>query len=231
MKCGEANVTITIERIKMQISLIGMSGSGKSYWSAKLSDFGFRRFCCDELITARLSSELRRKDGTRMELGEWMGFPFDPGYEMREARYLSCEVEVLTEILDWLETPGNAKARENVVVDTTGSVIYTGEALLKRLKSLSTMVHFTSPPSAREAMLRTYMSKPRPVLWRGLFSKQAAESDEDALRRCYELLLNTRERLYHELADLELDHYTRRNPDFDVSALLLLAGKKAGTGK
>jgi hypothetical protein len=213
---------------KMRISLIGMSGSGKSYWSARLSEFGFRRFCCDELITTALSSDLKREDGTGMELGEWMGFPFDPGYESREAKYLSCEIDVLTGILDWLETRGNAGTEENVVVDTTGSVIYTGEALLKRLKSLTTMVHFTSPPHVREDMLAAYMAKPRPVLWRGIFNRRAGESDTDALIRCYELLLNKRELLYHDLADVELDYATRRGPDFDVSTLLELAGGKTG---
>jgi len=211
----------------MRIALIGMSGSGKSHWSVKLSRSGFRRFCCDELITARLSSELRRKDGTLMELGAWMGFPFDPGYEAREATYLSCEVDVLAEILDRLETHSDAEARENTVIDTTGSVIYTGEVLLKRLKSLTTLVHFTSPLPARENMLESYMAKPRPVLWRGLFSRNAGESDRDALRRCYEILLNTRELLYHELADIDLDYAARRSPDFAVSDLLELAGKNA----
>jgi hypothetical protein len=161
-----------------------------------------------------------------MELGEWMGFPFDPGYELREARYLSRETDVLTEILDWLEAHGDTGTRENAVIDTTGSVIYTGEVLLKRLKSLTTMVHFTSPPSAREAMLRAYMAKPRPVLWRGIFSRQAGESVEEALKRCYELLLNARELLYHELADVELDYSTRRSPGFDVSDLLAITGKR-----
>jgi hypothetical protein len=212
----------------MRLSLIGMSGSGKSFWSSKLSEFGFNRFCCDELITARLSSELRRKDGTGMELGEWMGFPFDPGYETREARYLSCEVDVLAGVLDRLEN-SDAEARENIVIDTTGSVIYTGEALLKRLKSLTTMVHFTSPPPAREEMLMEYMARPRPVLWRGLFSRQPGEKEEDALRRCYELLLNSRELLYQDLADVELDYVRRRSPDFGISDLLVLAGKKAGS--
>ena len=161
-----------------------------------------------------------------MELGEWMGFPFDPDYEIREATYLACEVDVLAGILDWLET-GGASNREDVVIDTTGSVIYTGESLLARLKSLTTTVHFTSPPPARENMLMAYMDKPRPVLWRGLFDRQGGESDLDALKRCYEILLNTRELLYHELADIELDYAARRSPGFGVADLVALAGKTA----
>jgi dephospho-CoA kinase len=31
-----------------RLSLIGMSGSGKSSWSMKLSEIEFKRFCCDQ---------------------------------------------------------------------------------------------------------------------------------------------------------------------------------------
>jgi len=37
----------------MKLSLIAMSGSGKSYWSAKLAKRGFRHFDCDQMIAAR----------------------------------------------------------------------------------------------------------------------------------------------------------------------------------
>lgn len=211
----------------MLIALIGMSGSGKSLWSGRLAEKGFSRFCCDDLITERLSGELQRADGSRMELGEWMGFPFEEGYEQREELYLAREKEVLAEVLDWIESrsaPCSA-AEINAVVDTTGSVIYTGESLLGRLKSLTTIVSFTSPAEVREAMLRQYLANPRPVLWRGLFSRKAAESNEKALLRSYDLLLESRERLYHELADIELDFHTRNDPGFTVSRLFGLVEK------
>jgi len=65
----------------MRLSLIGMSGSGKSSWSIKLSELGFKRFCCDDMITEKLDRDLTRPDGTCMKLGEWMGFPYEPHYE------------------------------------------------------------------------------------------------------------------------------------------------------
>ena len=211
----------------MRISLIGMSGSGKSHWSFNLSRHGFTRFCCDDLISDKLASELKRGNGELLTLGQWMGFPFDPGYREKEAKYLAREKAVLAEILDRLEEMSRTGSSENVVVDTTGSVIYTGNDLLQRLKSLTLMIHFASPPEARALMLREYAARPRPVLWRDHFGMKPGESRQEALRRCYEVLLDSRERLYRELADIEIDYKTRMNPELAISDFLGLL-EKAG---
>ncbi len=213
----------------MLISLIGMSGSGKSYWSEKLARRGFRLFCLDALIARKLSDRLKREDGSHLSLGEWMGFPFQHGYQEREELYLSSERQLLAEVLDWIDENGCAGSDENVVVDTTGSVIYTGESLLKRLRTLTTIIYFAVPAVIRQAMLRQYLSNPRPVLWRGLFSIEPGESVEEALFRSYNALLDSREVLYRELGDIEIDYFTRNSPDFRISDFLEVAavpGKK-----
>ncbi len=110
----------------MRLSLVGMSGSGKSFWSRKLSRSGFRRICCDDFIAARLAAELGTQGGSIAAVGRWMGFPFERHYKEREASYLASEVEVMAQILG--ELSQNAENQEeDTVVDTTGSVIYTGE--------------------------------------------------------------------------------------------------------
>ena len=144
--------------IVMHLSLIGMSGSGKSHWSEKLAELGFRRFCCDDLIADKLAAELGRSDGTAMNLGEWMGFPYETRYRERESKYLSCEIAVLGEILDYLSV---INSEEKVVVDTTGSVIYAGENILKRLSSTTTVVHLPTPPEVKERMLQVYVNQAR----------------------------------------------------------------------
>jgi shikimate kinase len=201
----------------MHLSLIGMSGSGKSYWSAKLTERGFRRFCCDDMIADKLAPALSRRDGTAMDLGEWMGFPYEPRYKEREAKYLACEIAVIGEILDYL--CGN-KPEEKVVVDTTGSVIYAGEDILGRLRSTTLVVHLATPPEIKEKMLQVYADHPRPVLWRDIFSKQQKETNEEALGRCYPLLLSSRERLYGKHAHVAIDYYLRRREGFGVKDLL-----------
>ncbi len=202
-----------------------MSGSGKSYWSEKLARHGFRRFCLDALITQKLDVKLRREDQSLLTLGEWMGFPFQDGYQQREELYLSTERQLMAEILGWIEENACVDSDENVVLDTTGSVIYTGENLLERLRSLTTIVYFPVPAVIREAMLRQYLSNPRPVLWRGFFNIEPGETVEEALFRSYHALLDSREVAYRELAGIEIDYFTRNSPDFRISDLLEIAAQ------
>lgn len=207
----------------MRISLIGMSGSGKSYWAMKLAKHGFRRFCCDELIAARLAPELRKPDGNIMSLGEWMGFPYESHYEEREANYLACEIEVLRRILEYLERPESIPD-EDLVIDTTGSVIYAGDDILVGLRRHTTVVHIATPPEVQEQMLRLYIANQRPVLWRGFFSIQPNETNEEALARCYPSLLATRELLYERHSDVTMDYYRASEAGFGVHDLLGLIG-------
>ena len=201
----------------MRLSLIGMSGSGKSHWAIELAEMGFRRFCCDDLIASKLAPELIRTDGTVMDLGEWMGFPYENRYKEREAKYLAYEIEALGEILGYLS---GSKSEEKVVVDTTGSVIYAGEELLERMCSQTKVVHFSTPPEVQERMLKVYIAQPRPILWRDMFSRKPGEVNEKALKRCYPELLSSRERLYEKYADVTIDYYTRNQDSFGVNDFL-----------
>ena len=203
----------------MRLSLIGMSGSGKSLWSAKFSEIGFRRFCCDDLILERLASELIRPDGSTMELGEWMGFPYESKYREREARYLVYEIEVLNKILQYLESE-DKDVEKDIVVDTTGSVIYTGEDILKRLRQCTTVVHLSTPLEIQELMLKAYIANQRPVLWRNFFVRETGETNETALAKCYQRLLSSRERLYEQHAHVTIDYYRLIKRGFGVSDLL-----------
>jgi shikimate kinase len=203
----------------MRLSIIGMAGSGKSYWSKKLAEVGFRRFCCDDLIAAMLASELSRSDGTVMGLAEWMGFPYESFYRDRESRYLAYEIEILGEILEKLQALGN-RSRDNIVIDTTGSVIYTGEGILDGLGRHTTVVHLATPPEVKEQMLKVYVTKPRPVLWRDLFERRPNETNHEALTRCYPELLSTRERLYERYANVTIDYYSRKEEGFGVNEFL-----------
>ena len=203
----------------MRLALIGMSGSGKSYWSKKLAKNGFKRFCCDELIARQLASELARSDGPPLTLGEWMGFPYEKHYRDREAQYLACEIQVLNAILDEL-TESPAETGEAVVVDTTGSVIYTGESVLHRLQEATTTVLLATPAQVQKDMLQRYIAKPRPVLWQGLYHQKPHETPVAALARCYSLLLARRELSYQQYANVTLDYRTRRAEGFETDAFL-----------
>jgi len=203
----------------MRISLIGMAGSGKSFWSKKLAQYGFRRFCCDDLIAAKLVPDLTRPDGTTMEMGTWMGFPYERHYTKHESTYLTYEIEVLIEILEYLESHKNTLG-ENIVIDTTGSVIYTGEEILQKLCRYTTAIYLLTPPEVQEQLLNAYISKPHPMLWRNSFSKKSGETNQEALARCYPQLLSARKRLYARYADVEIDYYRRNEKGFSVTDFL-----------
>ena len=203
----------------MRLSLIGMSGSGKSYWSMRLAELGFHRFCCDDLIEAELGSELLAEDGTAVGLGEWMGFPFEPHYEERESAYLEYERKVLAEVLGEIKR-GAVNPDLKIVIDTTGSVIYTGEEILRSVCRHTTVVHLATPPEVKEQMLKVYVTNPRPILWRDLFRKMKDETNQQALARCYPRLLHSRERLYEKYADVTITYHNRNTKNFTVNNLL-----------
>jgi shikimate kinase len=210
----------------VRLALIGMSGSGKSYWSAKLAERGFHHFCCDAMIAIGLAPELIGPDERRITMGEWMGFPYQPQYAVREARYLAHEVAVVREILDCIEREAG-DCESDIVVDTTGSVIYTGDALLSRLRELTTVVHMATPPEVQERMLELYLANMRPVLWQRMFDQRPGEAAEAALARCYPRLLSTRERQYEQLADVAVGYAERNREGFGVGDLLEIIGAGA----
>ena len=196
-----------------------MSGTGKSHWSSRLVRRGFKLFCCDDLIAERLKPELTTANGKILSMGEWMGFPYEANYRRREAQYLRYEVEVLSEVLDYLESDSHA-ANQNIIIDTSGSVIYVGETQLERLRRLTTSVYLDTPLEVQEKMCSAYIAKPPPVLWRDRFSKSPGETNQQALARSYPGLLAARTQEYKKLADVTLDYYLLRQESFGVDDFL-----------
>ena len=203
----------------MQLSLIAMSGSGKSYWSAKLAQKGFRHFDCDRMIASKLGPALKRSDGAALSLGEWMGFPYQPGYRERETQYLEYEKTVLGEIFKAVECESVGQ-QSNFVIDTTGSVIYTGKTFLDKLRRLTKVVYLETDLDAQDRMLRAYLADPRPVLWQGKFVARPGEENADTLARCYPELLSERIRLYRRYAHIAIPYKQYREEGWRVTDFL-----------
>ena len=214
----------------MRLALIGMSGCGKSSWSKKLAQINYKRFCCDDMITHCLETVLKDKsNGNIQELGEWMGFPHEQGYAEKEQIYLDYENRVLENIVDYLEkTPTSDDS--HVVVDTTGSVIYTDEDLLKRLAKEAVIVYFKSPLMYKEELLRKYLKNRRPVLWRGHYTVKEGELPDDTLKRCYSDLLSSREDLYEKISGITIAYETLKSDGFAAPDLILEIEKRLSRG-
>ena len=196
----------------IKLSLIGMSGAGKSHWAQKLAMAGFRVIRVDDRIEQKLAPELSA--GGYKGIGgvaEWMGWPDQPTYREREQKYLAREVESMNEALDEMEAAGD----EGIILDTTGSVVYTGDEICSRMQNCTTVVYLEAPPAEEKILIARYLSDPKPVLWGDQFRKRPNESAKDTVARCYPRLLAHRKKLYEKYAHrvVSIERLRKTNPD------------------
>ncbi len=193
----------------LRLALIGMSGAGKSYWTTRIAAAGYPAISCDTRIESRLKPEL--DDGGYSGINgvaAWMGWPHLPTYADREAAYLSEEITVLDEVLTGLEkNPGS-----DLVLDTTGSVIYVGNHLLHRLRKQMLVVYLAASRDEQQLLIQRYLEDPKPVLWRGAFQARLGESPKDTVARCYPMLIGARRQSYEALAHCSIPVSELREP-------------------
>lgn len=208
----------------MIISLIGMSNSGKTYWAKKLEAVGFLRLCCDEYIEQKLDKELKMVGYSGIhDVSRWMGQPYEKQYSQTSKKYLDFETESLNGIIRRLE---NGNSHKNIVIDTTGSVIYTGDKIMEDLARLSTILYLDTPLVVQQKMCELYFQNPKPVIWGDRFKKINGESHLETLKICYPSLLEFRSKRYKKYARITMDYFLLRNPDFTVNNFLALIKEK-----
>jgi hypothetical protein len=185
----------------LRIALVGMSGAGKTFWTKRLAASGRRSISCDDGIEARLHTRLA--DGGHSGINgvaAWMGWPDSPSYAQREAEYLAEEIAVVDEVLTQLERD---RAGE-LILDTSGSVIYSGNNVLRRLRRLMTVVYLAASPEEEQLLIQRYLTDPKPVLWRGAFRPRKRETPHDTVAHCYPTLIAARRQSYEVLAHCTL---------------------------
>jgi shikimate kinase len=191
----------------LRLSLIGMSGSGKSHWAKNLNALGCPTVCCDDQIEARLAPILKKGGYQGINgVAAWMGWPDSPTYAEREAEYLREEIAALDELLTALEKD----PRREMVIDTTGSVICTGNHILHRLRKLTTVVYLAASDEEVALLIERYLRDPKPVLWQGVFQRRPGETPQHTVVRCYPLLIAARRRSYEALAHITLSTLVTR---------------------
>jgi hypothetical protein len=197
-----------------RLALIGMSGSGKTFWTRKLAAAGWKAVSCDDLIEKRLAPRLAAGGYTGIHgVAEWMGWPDSPTYAEREAEYLAEEIAVVDEFLNQLETDAGGAPKAPIVLDTTGSVIYAQNNILMRLRRQMTVVHLASTEREQQLLVERYLNDPKPVLWRGAFHVQDQESSRETVARCYPMLIAVRRKSYETLAHCAVNVAELREAD------------------
>lgn len=183
-----------------------MSNIGKSYRTRQFAKTGkFTAVSIDDEISKSL--ELHSLGS----ISKWMGFPYDERYLLREQEYLEMEKAI---------TRRPITAKNNVILDTTGSVIYLGSDVLDYLKNTFLIVEFQAGEEVLATLMAAFFTSPKPLVWSGHFNQADGETGNAALRRCYPELLRSRSSQYHALADISIPATISRDPQVSTSKFL-----------
>lgn len=201
-------------KVKEIITLIGMSGVGKSHWSEKLAKAGYKVFHIDDLISLEIQNIIDKETGdNNVDYGEskvgslakWMGFPGDKRYKKNCKIYLKLEEKItLRSLNEALKYEGKS------VIDTTGSVIYLSKTLQKNLKKNTKIIYLDVLQSKLDEMLKTFCEVPKPIIWGEIYKPLKNEREEITLERCYKKLLNYRVAKYKKLAHITIPYNSHR---------------------
>lgn len=201
----------------LRLALVGMSGTGKTFWTRRLAQAGYPAVSCDDLIEQKLAPRLAAGGFNGINgVAAWMGWPDSPTYAERESQYLAAEIAVLDEVLTGIERSPNS----SLILDTTGSVIYAGNHLLLRLRRLMTVVYLAASQQEQELLIERYLTDPKPVLWRGAFLPKPGETPRETVARCYPALIAARRQSYEALAHVTLPVAGLRGAAHDADGFL-----------
>jgi shikimate kinase len=219
----ERKIEVAFAKPPLRLALVGMSGAGKTFWTRRIAETGVPAISCDDRIEEKLAPRLKAGEFTGINgVAAWMGWPDSLTYAEREAQYLAEETATLDEILSGLEK----NRTESLVLDTTGSVIYTGNHLLHRLRRLMTVVYLAASDAEQRLLMERYLSDPKPVLWRGAFQTKAGETPRETVARCYPHLIAARRQSYLSIAQVTLAVAALRELPQTAEAFLALLPKK-----
>lgn len=197
----------------MNITLIGMSNLGKTHWAKRLeTEAGYRRVDCDAQVEELLAPHLKSQGYSGVQdVAKWMGQPFDSRYPATSREFVHCERQAMLEIVGLLGQ-SHRDCKQPMVIDTCGSVIYSGDDIKLALQDLTRVVYLEASEHHRSQLFERYMAEPKPVIWGSVFDQQEGETSRHALARCYPLLLSSRAVLYENWAEIRIPYEVHRSP-------------------
>ncbi len=163
------------EQPRKAITLIGMSGVGKSHTACKLAQWGWHNYSCDWLIGTRYLKDAVRQDGALSPdniagLSDFVGqigSPEKGGVELEEFRrrqraYYEAECAVLRDMGGGLD----AAAQEGVsfVNDSSGSLCEVeDESILESVGSKTLFVYLKAAQEDHPKILERAVLYPKPL--------------------------------------------------------------------
>lgn len=189
---------------KFNLIIFGMSGSGKTHWSKLLAQrYGYIHIEFDHLIGLSaefvdLIKDIPGKDAAE-KMGNYFGMPWNEGFQVKESAYLSIERDIMSK-----SQPTGS------ILDLTGSCIYHLDEM-EAIQATGLVIYLETDLEKQREMLEIFIKHPKPVCWKDAFEKMDGETNEQALARCYLLLLAHRATLYQRFADVTLPHAVHKN--------------------
>jgi len=205
------------------ISLIGMSGVGKTYFSLKLKEWGWDHYSCDvEIGKDLLGLDREMKAGDISALNEFLGLPGDDAqgglplreYKRRQRLYKNAEIVSLMRLGRKVR---EAKAAGKPFVnDSTGSLCeITNTDVIDFVGAHTKIVYIRGSGDQEQALLDRARAYPKPIyyppaqfdLWVAEYLHDQGLSDSAQMdplafsRWVFPILLKTRLPKYQAIAD------------------------------
>lgn len=188
---------------KLNLTLVGMSNVGKSYWARELEKIGWQRIWSDGLLQKKMQDAGVLQDASDEGLARWLGMPYEPGFDKRQAEIMKLEAELFWKITRELSAN---QGEGNIVTDPAGSLSHAGEEVCSAFQKNSFMVYLEATQQMRAEMFERFMKFPKALIWQNWFDQKEGESAQDALARCYPKLLENRARVYAQYADVTIPY-------------------------
>ena len=203
MKLTKAEFAERYAKGTLKIAFIGMSNIGKSYTALRLATrYEFNLIEVDKIIWENLGHD------SMEAFAQWQGHPYTQGYSERERESIALESQATRAALNTQE--------QNPMIDTTGSVIYVNQDVLKKLKQDYYVVYIEAMQDHVERLKVQYFKHPKPLIWAGHYKKIDGLSESESILQCYPKLLESRAESYAKLADVTLPSTMILNADVSI---------------
>lgn len=155
------------------ITLIGMSGVGKTYFSMKLAEWGWGHYSCDvEIGKDLLGLDREMKAADISALNEFLGLPGDEAkgglpereYKRRQRLYKNAEIVSLMRI--GRKVREAAAAGKPFVNDSTGSLCeITNDDVIDFVGAHTKVVYIRGSGDQKTALLERAKAYPKPIYY------------------------------------------------------------------